>query len=348
MSNFIDLRSDSVTRPTEAMRRAMAEAEVGDDVFGEDPTVNRLERLAAESLGKEAALFLPSGTMGNTIAVKLHTRHGQEVICEARSHVLNFELAMMAWFSGCIARPVHAEDGIPQWSQIRDEIRSAGPSRAPTGLVALENTHIMAGGSVIPAEVMTQICDGAHEAGLKVHLDGARIFNAATALGTSAQALAANADTVMVCISKGLGAPVGAVLAGTSEAIAMGRLYRKRLGGGMRQAGVLAAAGIIALETMTKRLGEDHENAQFLAQGLGRVPGLHVPHRVETNIVIFDVGETGLTAAEFAARLKHRGVLINAAGATQLRLLTHYDAGRSACELALAVIEQVAQTGGNR
>ena len=214
MSNLIDLRSDSVTRPTEAMRRAMAEAEVGDDVFGEDPTVNRLERLAAESLGKEAALFLPSGTMGNTIAVKLHTRHGQEVICEARSHVLNFELAMMAWFSGCIARPVHAEDGIPQWSQIRDEIRSAGPSRAPTGLLALENTHIMAGGSVIPAEVMNQICDGVHEAGLKVHLDGARIFNAATALGTSAEALAAKADTVMFCISKGLGAPVGALLTG--------------------------------------------------------------------------------------------------------------------------------------
>ena len=344
MSNVIDLRSDSVTRPTDAMRRAMAEAEVADDVFGEDPTVNQLERLAAETLGKEAALFLPSGTMGNTIAVKLHTLHGQEVICEARSHLLNFELAMMAWFSGCIPRPVHAEDGIPQWNQIRDEIRSAGPSRAPTGLVALENTHITAGGSVIPAEVMNQICDGVHESGLRVHLDGARIFNAATALGMSAQALAAKADTVMFCISKGLGAPVGAVLVGTSEAIGVGRLYRKRLGGGMRQAGVLAAAGIIALENMTKRLGEDHENAQFLAKGLGRVPGLHVPHRVETNIVIFDVGGTGLTATEFAARLKHHGVLVNAAGATQLRLLTHYDAGRSACELALAVIEQVVQT----
>lgn len=344
MSDLIDLRSDSVTRPTEAMRRAMAEAEVGDDVFGEDPTVCRLEQLAAEILGMQASLFLPSGTMGNTIAVKLHTRHGQEVICEARSHLLNFELAMMAWFSGCLARPIQAEDGIPQWAQVRDEIRTPAPFRAPTGLVSLENTHIMAGGTVIPAEVMEEICDGVHNAGLKIHLDGARIFNAAVALGKSARELAAKADTVMVCLSKGLGAPVGAVLAGTAEAIAAGRLYRKRLGGGMRQSGVLAAAGIIALRDMTKRLAEDHHNARFLADALGRVPGIHVPGRVETNIVIFDVVGTGLPAAEFSARLKQRGVLINAAGATQLRLLTHYDAVRPACEGALAAIDEVART----
>jgi threonine aldolase len=343
MTDFIDLRSDSVTRPTAAMRRAMAEAVVGDDVFGEDPTVSRLERLAAEILGMEASLFLPSGTMGNTIAVKLHTRHGQEVICEAGSHLLNYELAMMAWFSGCIPRPVHTEDGIPRWGQIREEIRSAGPARAPTGLVSLENTHITAGGTVIPVELMDQICEGVHDAGLKVHLDGARIFNAAVALGKSPRELTAKADTVMVCISKGLGAPVGALLAGTAEAIAAGRLYRKRLGGGMRQSGVLAAAGLIALEDMTGRLEEDHRNARFLADALGHVPGIQVPHRVETNIVIFDVAGTGLSGAEFGARLKQRGVLINAVGATQLRLLTHYDAGRPACERALAAIEEVAR-----
>jgi threonine aldolase len=343
MSDLIDLRSDSVTRPTEAMRRAMAEAVVGDDVFGEDPTINQLERLAAETLGKEAGLFLPSGTMGNTIAVKLHTKHGQEVICEAGSHLLNYELAMMAWFSGCIPRPVHSKDGIPRWDQIRDDVRSAGPSRAPTGLIALENTHITAGGAVIPVEVMDEICDGVHESGLKVHLDGARIFNAAAALGTGVRALVAKADTVMFCLSKGLCAPVGAVLVGTTNAIAEGRLYRKRLGGGMRQAGVLAAAGLIALQDMPKRLEEDHHNAHFLADALGRVPGIRVPHRVETNIVIFDVVGTGLSGAEFGARLKQRGILINAVSATQLRLLTHYDAGRLACERALGAIEEVAQ-----
>ena len=343
MSDLIDLRSDSVTRPTEAMRRAMAEAVVGDDVFGEDPTVSRLEQLAAQILGKEASLFLPSGTMGNTIAVKLHTRHGQEVICEARSHVLNYELAMMAWFSGCLARPVHSEDGILQWGQVRDEIRSPAPFRAPTALVSLENTHITAGGTVIPTEVMEEICDGVHDLGLKVHLDGARIFNAAVALGKSPRELTAKADTVMVCISKGLGAPVGALLAGTAEAIAAGRLYRKRLGGGMRQSGVLAAAGLIALQDMQGRLEEDHHNARFLADALGHVPGIQVPHRVETNIVIFDVAGTGLSGAEFGARLKQRGILINAVGATQLRLLTHYDAGRLACERALAAIEEVAR-----
>lgn len=343
MSDLIDLRSDSVTRPTAAMRRAMAEAEVGDDVFGEDPTINQLERLAAEILGTEASLFLPSGTMGNTIAVKLHTRHGQEVICEGRSHVLNYELAMMAWFSGCLARPVQTEDGILRWAQVRDEIRTPAPFRAPTGLVSLENTHITAGGTVIPIEVMEELCDGVHNAGLKVHLDGARIFNAAVALGKSASEVAAKADTVMICVSKGLGAPVGALLAGTAEAIAAGRLYRKRLGGGMRQAGVLAAAGIIALQDMPKRLGEDHHNARFLADALGRLPGIRVPHRVETNIVIFDVAGTRLPGAEFAARLKQRGILINAVSATQLRLLTHYDAGRQACERALGAIEEVAR-----
>jgi threonine aldolase len=342
-NDIIDLRSDTVTRPTPAMRRAMAEAEVGDDVYGEDPTVNRLERRAAEIFGKEAALFVPSGTMGNTIAVKLHTRHGQEVICEARSHVLNYELAMMAWFSGCVARPIRADDGVLRWDQIRKEVRPLAAHYAPTGLIEIENTHNMAGGTVMPIEVIDEICDGVHEAGLKVHMDGARIFNAATFLGRPVSEIAAKADTVMFCLSKGLGAPVGSMLVGASEVAGQGRLYRKRLGGGMRQAGVLAAAGLIALEEMPKRLGEDHKNARFLADALSQIPGIRVPHNVQTNIVIFDVGGAGLTTSEFSARLKSRGVLINGINPTQMRLLTHYDADRAACERALTVIEEVAR-----
>jgi len=340
--NLIDLRSDTVTRPTAAMRRAMAGAEVGDDVYGEDPTVNRLEQRAAEIFGKQAGLFVPSGTMGNTIAVKLHTRHGQEVICEARSHVLNYELAMMAWFSGCVARPIHAEDGILTWDQIRGEIRPLARYYAPTGLVELENTHNMAGGSVMPLEVADQICDGVHDAGLKVHLDGARIFNAATFLGIEVKRLTAKMDTVMFCLSKALGAPIGSLLVGTAEDMAQARLYRKRLGGGMRQAGVLAAAGLIALKEMPARLSEDHANAQLLAQGLDRIPGIHVTHRVQTNIVIFDISGTGLDTTMFSARLKEHGVLINGIDSTHMRLLTHYDAGRQDCERALSAIEEVA------
>jgi threonine aldolase len=341
-THIVDLRSDTVTKPTPAMRRAMAEAEVGDDVYGEDPTVNRLEHRAAEVFGKEAGLFVPTGTMGNTIAVKLHTQHGQEVICEARSHVFNYELAMMAWFSGCVARPIHTEDGILAWDDIRREVRPLHPHYAPTGLIEIENTHNMAGGSVYPAEALNEICDGAHELGLKVHLDGARVFNAATFLCRPVAEITARCDTVMFCLSKGLGAPVGSLLVGTAEAMARGRLYRKRLGGGMRQVGVLAAAGLIALEEMPARLGQDHENAQFLAGALSRMAGIQVPHKVQTNIVVFDIGGTGLAAAEFSARLKSRGVLINGIGGTRMRLVTHLDASREDCERALTALAEVA------
>ncbi|PYT20745.1 MAG: low specificity L-threonine aldolase [Acidobacteria bacterium] len=340
---MIDLRSDTVTRPTSAMRRAMAEAEVGDDVYGEDPTVNRLERRAAEIMGKEAAVLVPTGTMGNTIAVKLHTGHGQEVICEARSHVFNYELAMMAWFSGCLARPISSPDGILQWDQIRREIRPLGPHWAPTGLIEIEDTHNMAGGAVYPLEVIRQISDGAHELGVKVHMDGARVFNAAEALGISVREIVKPVDTVMFCLSKALGAPVGSMLAGTGEAIAQGRLYRKRLGGGMRQAGVLAAAGLIALEEHPKLLRRDHENARFLATALARIPGIGIDApAVQTNIVIFDVSGTGLTPSEFSARLKQRDVLINGINAHQMRIVTHYDVDRAGCQQALEMIEQVA------
>src|SRR5579885_2364917 len=243
---MIDLRSDTVTKPTPAMRRAMMEAEVGDDVYGEDPTVNRLEERAAEITGKEAALFVPTGTMGNNIGAKVHTEHGQEVICDCRSHLLNYELSMLAWFSGCVARPIVTADGILRWEQIHKEVRAVNPHSAPTGLIEIENTHNMAGGTVYPLEVIEEICDGAHESGIRVHMDGARVFNAAAATGTSVREIVARVDTVMFCLSKGLGAPVGSMLAGPKEVIARGRLYRKRLGGGMRAArgrGIPSAVG---------------------------------------------------------------------------------------------------------
>ena len=340
MNHIIDLRSDTVTRPSPAMRRAMAEAEVGDDVYREDPTVNRLEQRAAEIFGREAGLFVPSGTMGNTIGIKVHTHHGQEVICEARGHVLNYELAMMAWFAGCIARPIFAQNGILNWDQIRPEIRPLHSHYAPTGVIELENTHNIAGGSVYPPEVFDRIADGAHELGIRVHLDGARIFNAATYLGRPVHEITAKADTVMFCLSKGLGAPVGSMLVGTAETMAAARLFRKRLGGGMRQAGVLAAAGLIALEEGPARLSEDHANSRFLADALSRIKGIQIAHEVQTNIVIFDVAGTGLAAADLSARLKSRGVLMNPVRGTLMRFVTHLDASRADCEAAAEIFPQ--------
>jgi threonine aldolase len=339
---MIDLRSDTVTRPTPAMRKAMFEAEVGDDVYGEDPTVNRLERRAAEITGKEAALFVPSGTMGNTIAVKLATEHGQEVICEARSHVLNYELSMMAWFSGCVARPISTRDGILSWEAIRREYRPLGPHWAPTGLIEIENTHNMAGGTVYPQEVVREICEGAHALGLRVHMDGARVFNAATALGCTVQDIVAPVDTVMFCLSKALGAPVGSMLAGPAAMMAKGRLYRKRLGGGMRQAGVLAAAGLVALDETPPKLAADHENARYLAEGLSSLPGIAVDAAaVATNIVVFDVSGTGQTGAAISAKLRERGVLINPINERQMRAVTHYDVNREGCRKALEEMGRV-------
>jgi threonine aldolase len=339
----IDLRSDTVTKPTSAMRRAMAEADVGDDVYGEDPTVNRLEQRAAEVTGKEAALFVPTGTMGNTIGVKVHTQHGQEVICEARAHVLNYELAMIAWFSGCVARPIYADGGILSWSKIKTEIRPLGPHCAPTGLIEIENTHNMGGGTVYPLDTIREICDGAHEMGLKVHMDGARVFNAAQALGVRVQEIVAPVDTVMFCLSKALGAPVGSMLAGPKETIVQARLYRKRLGGGMRQAGVLAAPGLIALEEHPALLRRDHENARWLADELAKIPAIAIdPRKVETNILIFDISGTGLSTGEFSTRLKSHGVLFNGINAREMRIVTHYDVDRAGCQRALEAIEQVA------
>jgi threonine aldolase len=339
---IIDLRSDTVTRPTPQMRRAMAEAEVGDDVYREDPTVNALEKRAAEIMGKEAGLFVPTGTMGNTIAVKMHTEHGQEVIAESRAHLLDWELSMLAWFSGCLIRPVPSSDGILRWKDIEPAIRPMSPHCAPTTLIEIENTHNMAGGAVYPLDVFEDIAANAHNRGIKVHMDGARIFNAACHLNRPVRDLAAPADSVMFCLSKGLGAPVGSMLVGTAPAIDRARGYRKRLGGGMRQVGVLAAAGLIALEEMPHRLGEDHANARFLAGELAKLQGIQIdPARVQTNIVIFDVSATGLATTELTAALKPRGVLMNGINPRQMRAVTHFDVSRQQCASAAAAIAEV-------
>jgi threonine aldolase len=337
---MIDLRSDTVTKPTPAMRRAMAEAEVGDDVYGEDPTVNRLEAKAAEIIGKEAALFVPTGTMGNTIAIKLHTEHGEEVICDGRSHILNYELSMMAWFAGCVARAIPTADGLLSWDAIDREIRALAPNWARTGLIEVENTHNISGGVVYPMDRLTEICDRAHGRGIPVHMDGARIFNAAAALNVPVSAVAAKADTVMFCLSKALGAPVGSMLAGPKDLIAKGRLYRKRLGGGMRQAGVLAAAGLVALEESPAVLKQDHANARLLAAGLAAVEGILVSP-CETNIVIFDIAGLGIDSRTFSARLKEQGILANGVGPTTMRMVTHYDVTEGMCRKALKVVGEM-------
>ncbi|MCC7236960.1 MAG: low specificity L-threonine aldolase [Bryobacterales bacterium] len=338
----IDLRSDTVTKPTPAMLRAMTEAELGDDVYQEDPAVNLLEARAAALLGKESALFVPTGTMGNTIALKLNTEHGQEVLCEARSHVFNYELAMMAWFCGCLARPVTAPSGILTWDLLKPHLKPLGPHAAPTGMISLENSHNMAGGAVTPVEVTDDICRRAHELGLRVHLDGARIFNAATCLNLPAARLAAHADTVMFCLSKGLCAPVGSLVAGTRKDMDRARLYRKRLGGGMRQAGVLAAAGLIALEEMPRRLSQDHAHARLLAEGLARIGGVAIdPASVQTNIVIFDLSALQLTGSECSRLLLAEGVRANAVGEHAVRMVTHHDVSREECERAIAATEGV-------
>jgi threonine aldolase len=333
-----DLRSDTVTKPTPAMRTAMANAEVGDDVYAEDPTVNHLEQEAAKIFGREAAIFVPTGTMGNQIAIRLHTQHGQEVICEARSHVLDWEMAMVAAFSGCQARTVAADRGILTWDHVKQAIGPRIYYRAQTGLICLENTHNMAGGTVTPLTVMQEIWAGAREAGLPVHLDGARVFNAAVALGISVKELTRGFDTVMFCLSKGLGAPVGSMLVGSREAIDEARVFRKALGGGMRQAGILAAAGLIALKEMPARLKEDHANARLLAEAIATEPKAEIDlAAVQTNIVIFKIKGKG-DAAAFCAALKQKGVLSSVVGPHSVRFVTHYDVDQAACVKAASIV----------
>ncbi|HJS98541.1 MAG TPA: GntG family PLP-dependent aldolase [Terriglobales bacterium] len=343
---IVDLRSDTVTRPTPEMRQAMAEAEVGDDVYGEDPTINRLEQRAAEVFQREAAIFVPSGTMGNQIAIKVHTNPGQEIICEERAHIFNYEMAMLAHFSGCVARPVPATDGILSWERIERVMAPKIYYRAQTGLISLENTHNMAGGTVYPPAVFEDICERAHQAGLPVHLDGARVFNAAAALGKSVAEIGRKADSIMFCLSKGLGAPVGSLLVGNRTFVDQARVYRKSLGGGMRQAGVLAAAGLIALEKMPARLGEDHANAKFLAAGLAQVPGIRLDaSKVATNILVFNVAGTGMTSFDVCKKLSERGVLASGIDAEHIRMVTHLDVDRAGCARALEAVQAICGRG---
>jgi threonine aldolase len=338
MPKVIDLRSDTVTKPTPAMRRAMAQADVGDDVFGEDPTVNRLQERAAELFGREAALFVPSGTMGNQIAIKVHTQPGDEVILEEASHIFNSEMAMMAAFSGVIPRPIPSERGWLRWEQIESAIRPNVYYYAQTRLICLENTHNFKGGSIYPLEWAREIIEKAHERGLKVHLDGARIFNAAVATGRSVKELTEGFDSVMFCLSKGLGAPVGSMLVGSAEFIEKARRVRKMLGGGMRQVGILAAAGLYALEHHIERLAEDHENAQILAQALREIPEVRL-EPVETNIIIFELTKT--PAEKLITELKKRNILALAIGPRRVRLVTHLDVSRADVLRAACALQEI-------
>jgi len=317
------------------MRAAMANAEVGDDVYGEDPAVNLLQERAAAMFGKEDALFVPSGTMGNQIAVKLHTRHGDEVILEERAHIFNFELGMAAILSGATIRPLKSADpsGMLTWDEIVPALRLEKPYHDnKTGLICLENTNNFGGGSVMTSAECAEICAQAHSQNIPVHMDGARIFNASIALRETVADLTRNCDSVQFCLSKGLGAPVGSVLVGSKDFIAEARVWRKRLGGGMRQVGVLAAAGLVAMEETPHRLYIDHENARGLAEGLANLPGIEVdPEKVVTNIVIFDVAGTGKGQAEICAKIEEHGV--RAIGwDTKIRMVTHYDVSQADIE----------------
>jgi len=333
----IDLRSDTVTKPTPEMRRAMAEADVGDDVYGEDPTVNRLEQTAARMLGMEAALFVPSGTMGNAIAVRLLTGRGDEVLVERRSHVVRFELAGMSLISGVMPRMVDAAGGHLTPEQVRQAFAPFAYYKSDVRLVVLENTHNLGGGTVQAIAEQRAVIAAARECGFKVHLDGARLWNAAVALGVAPATLAEGVDTVMTCLSKGLCAPAGSLVASTRERIVEARRIRKLLGGGMRQAGVLAAAGLVALETLVPRLAEDHANARLLGEAFAKGRGVKLAP-VETNIVVGVL--EGRTAPEAVAALREQGVLGAAMDAQTLRFTTHRDVSRTDCERAAETIEK--------
>jgi threonine aldolase len=339
----VDLRSDTVTLPTPAMRGAMCHAEVGDDVFGEDPTVNRLEAMSAERIGKEAAMFVASGTMGNLTALLTHCQRGHEAIMGDKAHTFLFEAGGSAVLGGIHPRTLpNQPDGRLRLADIEAAIRPENPHYPRTRLVCLENTHNRCGGAVLTPEYTDQVSDLAHRHGLAVHLDGARVFNAAVALGVDVRKLTRTADSVQFCLSKGLSAPVGSLLCGSREFIAEARRWRKVVGGGMRQAGILAAAGIEALDNMVGRLVDDHANARRLAEGLAEAPGFAVAlDSVQTNIVIWDLTADRVTPEEVVERLKAEGVKILAIGGRQFRAVTHYGIEAEDIERAVAVSRQV-------
>jgi len=337
----IDLRSDTLTHPSAAMRRAMAEAEVGDDVYGEDPSVTRLEERTAALLGKEAALFVPSGTMANQIAIGVHAGPGDELLCAATSHVYVWEGGAIARLWGATARTIETPGQMLTPEALDGKIRPDDSHYPRTRLVCLENTHNRGGGRVQPLNEIASIASWARSQGLAMHLDGARLMNAVVASGQAADVWARNFDTVSICFSKGLGAPVGSALAGSKEAIKKAHRLRKVLGGGMRQAGVIAAAALYALEHNVNRLAEDHDNAQRLAAAIGATPGLSLESPVETNLVWVAVDPAFGTAAQIVARLKEGGVLASALGPQTIRFCTHLDVSRDQTETAAKVIESL-------
>jgi threonine aldolase len=342
--NLIDLRSDTVTRPGPGMRAAMAAAEVGDDVFREDPTVNKLEERVAALLGKEAALFVPSGTMSNQTAVKAHTQPGDELICEANCHIYNYEAGGPAALSGVMCRTIEGDYGVLDVSQLEDKIRPVNDHLVRTRLVCLENTHNRCGGKIFPLEKIQAISAWTRANGLILHLDGARLWNAIVATGIPAKTWAAEFDSVSVCFSKGLGAPVGSALSGTRDFIAKARRVRKLFGGGMRQAGVIAAAALYAVEHHVERLAEDHRNAQVIARAVAETPGLRLsPPEVETNIVWIDVDPALATGKAVMTALKERGVLVNSVGPRMLRACTHLDVSAAQAERAADTLRRVAR-----
>ena len=341
MHDIVDLRSDTLTLPTPEMREAMAQAEVGDDVWEEDPTVKRLEAMAAGRLGQEAGLFVASGTMGNLVSVVSHTQAGQEVVLDLDSHIFNYEVAGSAVIGSVQMRPVKTERGFLTPEQVREALRPSNVHIPPTGLVCLENTHNRHGGTCCAPEEIGAVAAVAHGAGVPVHLDGARIFNAAVALRREPREFARDVDSVTFCVSKGLGAPVGSVVCGSRDFIARARRVRKMVGGGMRQAGVIAAAGIVALETMVDRLAEDHANARRLAAGIAKLPGLRVDlASVQTNIVIFGV-ERPRGTEELVAGCAARKVKIHAIGPTSIRCVTHKDVDAEDIERALDALREL-------
>ncbi len=340
----INLRSDTQTLPTEEMLEKIINAPLGDDVFGEDPTVNKLERMSAERLGKEAAMFVASGTMGNLCALMSHTRPGDEVILEAESHTYFYEVGGFSALAGLSPRLVKGENGIMSVDKIRKAIRPDDIHFPPATLLCIENTHNRGGGTVYPVLLMDEIAIFAHEQGLKVHIDGARIFNAAVALGVEVKELVKNADSVMFCLSKGLSAPVGSMLAGNKLFIERARKVRKMLGGGMRQAGVIAAAGIVALEKMVDRLADDHYNARFIAEELVKVRGLAIDlNTVQTNMVYCDIGQLKVTAKQLAELLREKDVLVSAVPPSKIRLVTNRHISREDAKKAVTVIKEVAE-----
>lgn len=341
MTSVIDLRSDTVSKPSDGMRRAMAEAEVGDDVFGDDPTVNRLEQRAAELMGKEAAVYVPSGTMANLVSVMTHVQPGEEVLLGDQCHIFAYEVGGLARIAGALTHPLpNLADGTIERTAIEASIRPAALHTPRTALLCLENTHNRCGGEAIPAETIDSLAELAHGKGLAVHLDGARIFNAAAALGVAASRIAREADTVSFCLSKGLGCPVGSLVCGSGDFIERARRNRKMLGGGMRQAGIIAAAGLYALENNLERLPEDHENARRLADGLRELEVLH-PNHPTSNIVAADVlrGDLGGWLSGF----RDAGVLATPFGPQRMRLVTHINVSRADIDEALVRISRVAQ-----